>query len=97
MLCGLFMLIDGNATLRVTCQLAPLTAETVPGFVLPDVVSNCVATQTSPTAGVAGFCSGASVRSLPYRALRTAGRFTTPMSTRTSTFGWVMCHGAPDA
>src|SRR5262245_33409078 len=97
MLCGLFMLIDGNATLRVTCQLVPFTAETVPGFVLPDVVSNCVATQTSPTAGVAGFCSGASVMSFPYRAFSTAGRFTTPMSTRTLTFGYVICQGAFDA
>ena len=34
------MSMEGNATLRLTCQEEPSTADTVPGFSFPDVVSN---------------------------------------------------------
>jgi hypothetical protein len=65
MLCGLFMLICGSATLRVTCHVEASSRDAVPGFSLPAVRSNCVSTHTSPTPGVAGLNSGGSVLSLP--------------------------------
>src|SRR5690348_16878939 len=91
------MLIDGKPSLRVTCQLLPFTVVTVPGFVLPDVNSCCVATSISPTAGIDGFCGRGNVTLFPYRAFNTPGRLTTPASTRTSTSGYTIFQGALEA
>src|SRR5215468_9754838 len=54
MLCGLFMLIDGNPTFLTTVKFVASTAVAVPGFVFCDIFSNWVSTQTCPTPGLDG-------------------------------------------
>ncbi len=54
MLCGLFMLTPGRATLRSTFQELTSTFVAVPDLVLPAVFSIWVSIQTSPTPGVPG-------------------------------------------
>lgn len=91
------MLIFGRATLRLTCQVCPFTADAVPGLFFPLVFSYCVSTQISPTAGTEGLSKASFGLSFPYRALSTASRFATVLPVmRTSTLGLVMSHGAAE-